>query len=126
MLPTNGHSLHHDEALPPGAGAPHGEVAVPGRFAPVDPATLGGLWALVRRHRLLVAASVLGTSLLVALYIVFSTRIYESTASIRLEDTKVDLPSLVTRLGQDRDVSTEQEALQSRVLAEGVIDSPAL
>ncbi len=127
MLPTNGHSNHHPQ-LPTGPEAQRIPVSLPGdhRFAHVDPATIGGLWALVRRHRLLFASSVIGVTAVVGLYTIFSTRIYESTASIRLEDTKVDLPSVLTRLGQDRDVSTELEALQSRMLAEGVIDSLGL
>jgi polysaccharide biosynthesis transport protein len=127
MLLNNGHSDHQHQLPSGGAMMPVAHTgSVADHFAHVDPATLGGLWALVRRHRLLVAASVVVVMVLVGLYTVFSTRIYESTASIRLEDTKVDLPNLVTRLGVDRDVSTELEALQSRVLAEGVIDSLGL
>jgi polysaccharide biosynthesis transport protein len=130
MYLNDGNSVQ-PPALPAGQGAPIA-VSVPDHFARldhvarVDPATIGGLWALMRRHRLLVALSVIGVTVLVGLYTIFSTRIYESTASIRLEDTKLDLPSLVTRLGQDRDVSTEQEALESQVLAEAVIDSLGL
>jgi polysaccharide biosynthesis transport protein len=48
---------------------------------------------------------------------------WEAVAAVRLEDTKVDLPDLVTRVGQDREVSTEQAALESRRLAEATIDS---
>src|SRR5215469_10033621 len=126
MLPTNGHSPHHPQ-LPAGPEAQRVAVSLPGdRFAHIDPATISGLWALVRRHRLLVALSVIGVTLLVGVYTIFSTRIYEATASIRLEDTKVDLPSVLTRLGQDRDVSTELEALQGRKLGQGVIDSLGL
>lgn len=102
------------------AGGPLQVSERPGR---VDPATVGGLLSLVRRHRAIVLASVVGMVTLVGVYTYFTPSVWEAVAAIRLELNKVDLPDLVTKIGQDRDVSTEQEALASRRLADNVIDS---
>jgi polysaccharide biosynthesis transport protein len=105
------------------AHVPLAAIDRPGR---VDPATVAGLWSLVRRHRWTVASGVLTMVVLVGLFTFLTPPRWESVAAIRLEETKVDLPDLVTRVGQDREVSTELEALESRRLAEATIDSLGL
>ena len=102
------------------AHVPLAAIDRPGR---VDPATVGGLWSLMRRHRWTVAIGVLVMVVLVGLFTFLVPPRWEAVAAVRLEETKVDLPDLVTRVGQDREVSTEQAALESRRLAEATIDS---
>lgn len=102
------------------AHVPLAAIDRPGR---VDPATVGGLWSLIRRHWWTVAIGVLIMVVLVGLFTFLVPPRWEAVAAVRLEETKVDLPDLVTRVGQDREVSTEQAALESRRLAEATIDS---
>jgi|SRR5579863_328454 succinoglycan biosynthesis transport protein ExoP len=102
------------------AHVPLAAIDRPGR---VDPATVAGLWSLIRRHRWTVAIGVIIMVVVVGLFTFLIPPRWEAVAAIRLEDTKVDLPDLVTRIGQDREVSTEQAALESRRLAEATIDS---
>ena len=59
----------------------------------------------------------------VLLLVIFLPKVYDGTAAIRLDETKLDLPDVVTRLGQDRDVATEMAELQSRRLGDETIDS---
>ena len=126
-MPLNGEPpsqplLPHGSSIVPATSAyvPLAAMDRPGR---VDPATVAGLWSLVRRHRWTVAIGVVIMVVLVGLFTFLVPPRWESVAAIRLEETKVDLPDLVTRVGQDREVSTELEALQSRRLAEATIDS---
>jgi polysaccharide biosynthesis transport protein len=105
------------------AHVPLAAIDRPGR---VDPATVGGLWSLIRRHRWTVATGVTIMVVLGGLFTFLVPPRWEAVAAVRLEDTKVDLPDLVTHIGQDREVSTEQAALESRRLGEATIDSVQL
>jgi tyrosine-protein kinase Etk/Wzc len=130
-MPLNDGQPPSQPLLPQGASivpamsahVPLGVIDRPGR---VDPATVAGLWSLVRRHRWTVAAGVVTMVVLVGLFTFLIPPRWEAVAAVRLEETKVDLPDLVTRVGQDREVSTEQEALESRRLAEATMDSLSL
>lgn len=102
------------------AHVPLAAIDRPGR---VDPATVAGLWSLIRRHRWTVAIGVIIMVVVVGLFTFLVPPRWEAVAAVRLEETKVDLPDLVTRVGQDREVSTEAAALESRRLAEATIDS---
>jgi tyrosine-protein kinase Etk/Wzc len=124
-LPPSQPLLPHGGSIVPAMSA-HVPLAAIDRPGRVDPATVAGLWSLVRRHRWTVASGVVTMVVLVGLFTFLIPPRWESVAAIRLEETRVDLPDLVTRVGQDRDVSTELEALESRRLAEATIDSLGL
>jgi polysaccharide biosynthesis transport protein len=124
---------------PSSNGGPHGGVPAvptpasapvvagyPGR-SPVasgdDLFTPSGLWNLIRRNKWLVLASTLGVVALVGLLCIVLTPTYEAVASVRVLDRKIDIPSVVTSVSNDLEVTTEVQVLESRQLADAVIDT---
>jgi Chain length determinant protein len=85
--------------------------------------TPSGLWNLVRRNKWLVLASTLAVFALVGLLCIVLTPTYEAVASVRVLDRKVDIPSVVTSVSNDLEVTTEVQVLESRQLADAVIDT---
>ena len=91
-----------------------------------DHATLGGLRAMLRRHRILVALCVVLAVALGGTYTLLATRVYEATSVLRFEVEQVNLPQLVQQLFTENRISTEIEVLQGRSPAAAVIDSLGL
>jgi capsular exopolysaccharide synthesis family protein len=85
--------------------------------------TPSGLWNLVRRNKWFVLASTAIIVGLVGALCVILTPTYEETAAVRVLDRKVDIPSVVTSVSNDLEVTTEEAVLQSRHLADIVIDT---
>src|SRR5919199_1715262 len=80
------------------------------------------------RHRALIAAAAAAGLLVGALVTALATPLYEATTSIRIDEKQSSLPALdaLKSLSEGSQVSTELTVLQSRTLAEDVIDSLGL
>ncbi|HEX5385663.1 MAG TPA: polysaccharide biosynthesis tyrosine autokinase [Gemmatimonadales bacterium] len=88
-----------------------------------DDVTVASVWSVIRRSRGLVFLCVTLIVGLIGAYTFFWARpVYEATAALRFEEEEVNLPELVRRLSTESQVSTEVEVLQSRALAEDVIE----
>jgi len=128
-LPTNGRepdSLNGAALIPALTPAySHPTLGLPVR-RDEDLLTPRGLWSLVRRHKLLMAACTLGVLAIVGALCVVMSPTYEATASVRVLDRKVDIPTVVTSVANDLEVTTEVQVLESRRLADAVIDSLSL
>jgi tyrosine-protein kinase Etk/Wzc len=120
-LPSNGGL----PAVPPPPAQPVIAPSYPARtsLAGEDLFTPSGLWNLIRRNKWFVTACVVVVVALVGALCVVLTPTYESTASVRVLDRKVDIPSVVTSVSNDLEVTTEMQVLQSRQLADMVIDT---
>jgi capsular exopolysaccharide synthesis family protein len=112
-------------AVPTPAGAPvvAGYPARPPVATGEDLFTPSGLWNLVRRNKWFVLASTVGLVALVGALCVVLTPTYEAVASVRVLDRKIDIPSVVTSVSNDLEVTTEVQVLESRQLADAVIDT---
>lgn len=88
--------------------------------------TLAPLLAMIRRHRFLIAACVLGGMGLAALYTALSHPVYDATSILRIESEQVNLPQLVQLVSTENRISTEIEVLQDRSAARAVVDSLGL
>lgn len=79
--------------------------------------------AVVRRNVLIILACI-AAAVASTLYVTRRLdRIYEASASIRIEPQKASLPSLEPLLSSTSDISTEMEVLHSQSLAESIVDS---
>jgi capsular exopolysaccharide synthesis family protein len=85
-----------------------------------------GVFDAVRRHRLLMASTVLLTIALGVAYTIYATPIYEATTLVRFEAQQVDLPELVQLPYTDNLINTEMEVLRGRNAAAAVIDTLGL
>jgi len=113
-------------ASPPPNGHPPVVPVYPGRSVVATGADLftpSGIWNLFRRNKWLVLGSTALVVGLVGALCVVLTPTYESTAAVRVLDRKVDIPSVVTSVSNDLEVTTEVQVLGSRQLADAVIDS---
>jgi succinoglycan biosynthesis transport protein ExoP len=95
---------------------------------PVEAAepSLRALGAVLRRHRLLIALSILVAVALGAAYTLYSRPVYEAVSVVRFEVERLDLPQLVQVPSTANLITTEIEVLRGRGAAEAVIDSLGL
>jgi capsular exopolysaccharide synthesis family protein len=87
------------------------------------------LWNAIRRHGLLVALILLVSIGLSAFYAYRATPIFRSTTAIRIDDKASSLPALdalKSLSSTGNQVGTEMQVLETRALAEEVVDSLAL
>src|SRR5579872_6114090 len=91
------------------------------------------VWHVLRSHRWTIVACMLGFGIAAGVYSVLTTPVYQVNASIRV-DPRIQrvtdvLQSMATAAPSDvplNDLATEMEMLQSRSLAENVVDSVGL
>ncbi len=102
---------------------PLAPMSAPPRQQKEDVLSVDGIWNLARRHKWLVAAATLFVVGMVAALCFIMSPTYESTAAVRILDTKSNLPDLFDRVTNDREVATEVSVLASRRLAEATMDS---
>lgn len=84
----------------------------------------GRLLMLVRRHLWLIMGIGLGTLVLVVAYTLMATKVWEATASIRVDRSKTAAP--VGDFTLETEINTEMAVLASRSLAEEAVDSLGL
>src|SRR6476659_7485172 len=85
-----------------------------------------GVFDAVRRHRLLMASTIVLTIGLGVAYTMYATPVYEATTLVRFEAQQVDLPELVQLPYTDNLINTEMEVLRGRNAATAVVDSLGL
>jgi tyrosine-protein kinase Etk/Wzc len=88
--------------------------------------TLAHLTAVLRSQRLLIAACVVLTVILGAVYTVLAPRVYQATSVLRFELEQINLPQLVQQLSTENRINTEIKVLQGRSAAAAVVDSLGL
>jgi polysaccharide biosynthesis transport protein len=88
--------------------------------------SLRALGAVLLRHRLLIALSVLVAVALGTAYTLYSRPVYEAVSVVRFEVERLDLPQLVQVPSTANLITTEIEVLRGRSAAEAVIDSLGL
>jgi capsular exopolysaccharide synthesis family protein len=94
-----------------------------------DSLSLRYLWSVIVRNRSLVLGCLLVTPAVSLILAFLITPVYESAASIRIDEKKSGIPvleALTSLTDQGSQLSTEMEMLRSRVLAEETVDSLAL
>lgn len=93
-----------------------------------DPAEprLSDLFAMLMRRRWLIATCIIVAGAAGIAYTMHARPVYESSALVRFESEKVDLPQLVQMLSSDNLISTEIEVLQGRSATAAVVDSLGL
>jgi len=100
---------------------------LPGGYpAPQPDLTLAGVRAMLRRRRPLLLGSILLTVLLVGIYTLLVTPVYQATAVLRFDPQRVNLPQLLQEFTSEDRIGTEIEVLQGRRAADVVIDSLGL
>jgi tyrosine-protein kinase Etk/Wzc len=87
---------------------------------------LSDLFGMLMRRRWLIAGCVFIAGGAGIAYTIHARPVYESTALVRFESEKVDLPQLVQMLSSDNLISTEIEVLQGRGATAAVVDSLGL
>ena len=127
--PINGHEPSSNGGVP-AIPTPASHAVIPPVHSGRSPLATGedlftpsGLWNLIRRNKWFVLASTAIIVGLVGALCVILTPTYEETAAVRVLDRKVDIPSVVTSVSNDLEVTTEEAVLQSRHLADIVIDT---
>lgn len=88
--------------------------------------SLRALGAVLLRHRLLIASSVLVAVALGTAYTIYARPVYEAGSVVRFEVERLDLPQLVQLPSTANLITTEIEVLRGRGTAEAVIDSLGL
>jgi len=93
-----------------------------------DEIHLRDVWNLLVRNWLVILFCVLLFGGAAAAYTYYTVPVYESTATIRIEEERSELPVLdvLQTLSTGSEVETEMEVVRSRTLAEAVVDSLAL
>ncbi len=93
-----------------------------------DEIHLRDIWNLLVRNWALITLVLLATLGGTAAYSYYTAPVYQSTTSIRIQESRADLPVLdvLQDLSGGSEVETEMEVLRSRSLAEDVVASLAL
>lgn len=86
------------------------------------------LWALLRRNRLIIGSAFLVLATAGTVYAFRAAPVYEASVKIRIDERQSNLPVLdvLKTLSSGSEVNTEMEVLQSRTIAEDVVDSLGL
>jgi capsular exopolysaccharide synthesis family protein len=111
---------------PQGAAMPGAGVAAMGGHAPLFPVNMRTAWALVLRERLRIAAIIGGALVLGLLSVLVMPKRYEAVASIQVEQqvAKVlgteDTEPLASGIDAERFLQTQNDLLESRMMAERV------
>ena len=88
---------------------------------------LHALWGVIRRNLVFIVACAVVTVMLVAMYSLWTTPVYEVTSLLNVDEKRSPLPDVFESLSmQENAVSTEMEMLQSRTLAEDVVRAHGL
>ncbi|MEO8453196.1 MAG: GNVR domain-containing protein, partial [Gemmatimonadota bacterium] len=87
---------------------------------------LAGLAGIVRRRRISIVVCLVLSIVLVGLYTLLSTPVYEASSVLRFEPEQINLPQLVQQLATENRIATEIEVLQRRSAAVAAIDSLGL
>jgi tyrosine-protein kinase Etk/Wzc len=100
-------------------------VPAPGGTPGFGPADLRrSPWGVLRRNRVLIASSVI---VILGATFIFTSRltpVFSATSSIRIDEKETQLPALdILRASEGNVLETEMQMLQSRTLAESVVDS---
>ena len=95
---------------------------------PDDEIDLREVWNLLRRNRWLIAGCLAATVAAAVALTLLTIPVYEASTSIRIDERQTNLPVLdvLQTIASRSAVDTEMEVLQSRTLAEMVVDSLAL
>ena len=84
------------------------------------------VWQVLLRNRLVIASCILLAILIGGFFAWRSVPVYESTASLRIENQSTPLPGIFGRLSSGGEVVTEIEMLRSRTLVEDATTMLAL
>jgi tyrosine-protein kinase Etk/Wzc len=93
-----------------------------------DEVHLRDIWNILVRNWPLITLVLMAALGGTAAYSYYTAPVYQSTTSIRIQESRADLPVLdvLQNLSSGSEVETEMEVLRSRTLAEDVVDSLAL
>ena len=99
-----------------------------GTTNPQDRFHLRDAWNVLARNWWVLLLSLLLVEGAVAAYTWYAVPVYQTVTSIRIEESRAELPVLdvLQTLSKGSEVETEMEVLRSRSLAESVVDSLAL